>query len=72
MVTTRQREEWCERCLHPIDRSEAPFSTPSEADRRLGDLIGHKDPGKAGRAMAAMMQMKKLDIAALKRAHDAV
>jgi predicted 3-demethylubiquinone-9 3-methyltransferase (glyoxalase superfamily) len=36
----------------------------------LGELIGDKDPAKAGRAMKAMMQMKKLDIATLQRAHD--
>jgi predicted 3-demethylubiquinone-9 3-methyltransferase (glyoxalase superfamily) len=36
----------------------------------LGDLIGDKDPAKAGRAMQAMMKMKKLDIGALKRAHE--
>ena len=36
----------------------------------LGDLIGDKDRAKAGRAMQAMMQMKKLDIAALKQAHS--
>ena len=36
----------------------------------LSDFIGDPDPEKAGRAMQAMMQMKKLDIATLKRAHD--
>lgn len=36
----------------------------------LKELIGDKDPAKAGRAMQAMMGMKKLDIAALKRAHQ--
>jgi predicted 3-demethylubiquinone-9 3-methyltransferase (glyoxalase superfamily) len=36
----------------------------------LPDLIGGKDPAKAGRAVQAMMQMKKLDIAALKKAYD--
>lgn len=37
--------------------------------RVLVDLIGDKDPAKAGRAVQAMMSMKKLDIAALKKAH---
>jgi predicted 3-demethylubiquinone-9 3-methyltransferase (glyoxalase superfamily) len=32
-------------------------------------LIGDKDPAKAQRAFAAMMKMKKLDIAALEKAH---
>jgi predicted 3-demethylubiquinone-9 3-methyltransferase (glyoxalase superfamily) len=36
----------------------------------LGSLLGDKDREKAGRAMQAMLKMKKLDIAALKRAHE--
>jgi predicted 3-demethylubiquinone-9 3-methyltransferase (glyoxalase superfamily) len=36
----------------------------------LGELMGDKDPAKANRVMQAMLQMKKIDIAALKRAHD--
>lgn len=35
----------------------------------LLELLDDPDREKAGRAMEAMMQMKKLDIAALKRAH---
>ncbi len=33
-------------------------------------LLMDSDKEKAGRAMAAMMQMKKIDLEALKRAHD--
>lgn len=36
----------------------------------LGQLLGHEDREKAGRAMQAMMGMQKLDIAALQRAFD--
>ncbi len=36
----------------------------------LGELLGDKDPEKAGRVMQAMLQMRKLDIAALRRAYD--
>lgn len=37
--------------------------------RVLFELIGDKDRAKAGRATEAMLKMKKLDIAELKRAH---
>ena len=36
----------------------------------LGPLMGDPDPGKSKRVVAAMLQMTKLDIAALKRAHE--
>jgi len=36
----------------------------------LGRLLGDKDRVKAGRVMQAMMQMVKIDIAALQRAYD--
>jgi predicted 3-demethylubiquinone-9 3-methyltransferase (glyoxalase superfamily) len=35
----------------------------------LPELLTDPDPGRASRTMQAMLQMKKLDIAALKRAH---
>src|SRR6266581_564394 len=35
----------------------------------LGDLLGDDDDEKAKRAMEAMLKMKKLDIAKLKKAH---
>jgi len=36
----------------------------------LSKMLSDKDPAKAGRAMQAMLQMRKLDIAALKRAFE--
>lgn len=36
----------------------------------LGKLLGDKDPVKANRAMQAMLQMKKIDMAGLQKAHD--
>ncbi|HUX12861.1 MAG TPA: VOC family protein [Spirochaetia bacterium] len=36
----------------------------------LGELLQDKDPAKAGRVMSAMLQMKKIDIADLKRAYE--
>ena len=36
----------------------------------LGALLGDKDAAKADRAMQAMLKMRKLDIKALKRAHQ--
>jgi len=38
----------------------------------LIELVQDKDPAKSQRVMAAMMQMKKIDIAALKAAYAAV
>lgn len=38
--------------------------------RGLEAMLADKDPAKAGRAMQAMMKMKKFDIAGLKRAHE--
>lgn len=38
--------------------------------RTLGEMIGDKDPAKAKRAMEAMLQMQKIDIATVKRAYD--
>lgn len=34
----------------------------------LGALLGSPDPAKAGRAMAAMLKMRKIDLAALREA----
>lgn len=34
------------------------------------DLVGSKDPVKAARAFQAMVKMKKLDLATVRRAHD--
>jgi predicted 3-demethylubiquinone-9 3-methyltransferase (glyoxalase superfamily) len=38
--------------------------------RNLGQLLGHADPAKSSAAVHAMLQMNKLDIAALQRAAD--
>lgn len=38
---------------------------------RLGELLGDPDPGRAQRAMQAMLAMDKIDIAALEAAADA-
>ena len=37
--------------------------------RVLGEMLGDKDPVKAKRVLQAMLKMKKIDIAALKRAY---
>jgi len=36
----------------------------------LGDILADKDPAAAGRVMKAMMEMEKIDIAALKKAYE--
>ena len=37
--------------------------------RVLGEMLGDKDPVKAKRVLQAMLKMKKIDIAELKRAY---
>ena len=36
----------------------------------LGEMLSDPDPGKSKRVMEAMLKMKKIDIAALKKAYD--
>ena len=38
--------------------------------RVLSEMLGDKDPAKAGRVMNAMLQMTKIDIAQLERAAE--
>ena len=38
--------------------------------RQLGEMMSDTDPAKAGRAMKAMLQMKKIDIAKIKEAYE--
>jgi predicted 3-demethylubiquinone-9 3-methyltransferase (glyoxalase superfamily) len=38
--------------------------------RALGEMLSDEDSAKAKRAMEAMLQMKKIEIAGLKRAYD--
>ena len=38
--------------------------------RALGEMLSDPDPGKSKRVMEAMLQMKKIDIAGLKKAYD--
>jgi predicted 3-demethylubiquinone-9 3-methyltransferase (glyoxalase superfamily) len=36
----------------------------------LGEMLGDKDPQRAGRVMQAMLQMSKIDVQALKQAYE--
>ena len=40
--------------------------------KALGEMLGDKDPEKAGRTMKAMLQMQKIDVKKLKEAYDGV
>ncbi|MES2154580.1 MAG: VOC family protein [bacterium] len=54
-----------EQCGWIVDKYGLSWQIIPEA---LPRLLGDKDPAKAGRAMQAMMQMKKIDVKALERA----
>ncbi len=55
------------RCAWLTDRFGVSWQiVPNE----LGKLLGDPDPEKSSRVMQAMLQMKKIDIAGLKRAYE--
>lgn len=54
------------RCGWLIDRHGLSWQIVPEI---LFTLLGDKDPAKSGRAMQAMLQMRKFDIKAMQRAH---
>lgn len=57
-----------ERCGWLRDKYGVTWQVVPDA---LPELLGDKDKTKAGRVMQAMLKMKKIDIAELKRAHEA-
>lgn len=58
-------DEKAQQCCWLKDKYGVPQVVPTE----LADMINDPDYAKSRRAMAAMLQMKKLDIAALRRAY---
>ncbi len=56
-------------CAWLTDKFGVPWQIVPTA---LGELLSDPDPAKAGRVMQAMLQMRKIDIAALQHAADAV
>ena len=60
-------DEAAEQCGWLRDRFGVSWQIVPSA---LPKLLGDPDPDKARRAMQAMLQMKKIDIAALERARD--
>lgn len=64
---TRGGDEQAQRCGWLKDRYGLSWQIVPD---QLPELLGDPDPEKAQRTMQAMLQMTKLDIAALQRAHD--
>ena len=73
MYETQQMNEISQKTEYYLAKKEdTEYSKLKEGKfkKQLGELMGDKDPAKAGRVQQAMMQMKKLDVAKLQEAHD--
>ena len=60
----------CEGCIDDKGNCQGNQILGQVTPTKILQLVSRKDKAKAGRAMGAMMQMKKLDIAKLKAAYE--